>query len=273
VLAALIIVFREVIEAGLVVGIVLAATRGIRRSRVWIAAGVIAGVGASMIVAAFTSAIASAFQGYGQELFNATILATAVLMLAWHNIWMARHGRELAADMRHAGEAVSTGQKTLAALAIVVGTAVLREGAEVVLFIYGIAIAGGSTALSLFVGGVFGLLAGSLLSALTYLGLIHIPSRYLFSVTSILIAFLAAGMASQCVGFLQQADIVSILQGTAWNTSGVLPESSIAGRVLHALIGYSEEPTILQVVVQVATLLIILVLMKTFSLRRIAPAT
>ena len=42
-LASLIIVFREVFEAGLIVGIVLAATRGVPRRGTFIAGGV--GVG------------------------------------------------------------------------------------------------------------------------------------------------------------------------------------------------------------------------------------
>src|SRR3954452_5739888 len=131
-IAALIIVFREVIEAGLIIGIVLADTRSVQHSRFWITGGISAGILGSLIVAAFTGAIASAFDGYGQELFNAAVLGTAVLMLSWHNIWMARHGRKLATEMREAGEDVSAGRKSLAALAIVVGAAVLREGAEVV---------------------------------------------------------------------------------------------------------------------------------------------
>ncbi|MGE0241071.1 MAG: FTR1 family protein, partial [Parvibaculaceae bacterium] len=135
-LAALIIVFREVVEAGIVVGIVLAATRSVGGSRLWAIAGVVAGVLGSCLIALFASAIASAFAGFGQELFNAVILGIAVVMLIGHNVWMARHGRELARDIRATGEAIARGSKSLVALAIVVGVAVLREGSEIVLFLY-----------------------------------------------------------------------------------------------------------------------------------------
>jgi high-affinity iron transporter len=97
-IGALIIVFREVIEAGIVVGIMMAVTQGIARSRLWIAAGVAAGVGGAILVAIFAEAIANALRGVGQEIFNGSILAIAVLMLTWHNIWMASHGRQIAAD-------------------------------------------------------------------------------------------------------------------------------------------------------------------------------
>jgi high-affinity iron transporter len=148
-------------------------------------------------------------QGAGQELFNVSILLIAVLMLSWHNVWMARHGREMAAHMKAVGEAVAAGKRSLAALSIVVGIAVLREGAEIVLFLYGIAISGNDTAATMAVGGAFGLLLGGVGGALMYFGLLRIPARHPFKVTSWLIALLAAGMATQAMAFLQQAEVVT----------------------------------------------------------------
>jgi len=264
-LAALIIVFREVVEAGLVVGIVLAATRSVGGSRLWTAAGIAAGVLGSCLVAVFAGTIASAFAGYGQELFNAMILAIAVIMLAWHNIWMARHGRELADDLREAGEAVARGSKSLLALALVVGIAVLREGSEIVLFLYGIVITDGGSGVSLLAGGFIGLMLGAALSALTYFGLLRMPTRHLFKVTSLMIAFLAAGMAAQSVLFLEQAGVVDLLGEAAWDSSAFLSEKSIGGRVLHTLIGYSDQPSLLQLLVYIATLAILYLLTRTFS--------
>src|SRR6266550_452131 len=100
---ALVIVFREVIEAGLIIGIVLAATRGVGGRGQWVAGGVVAGALGAGIVALFAEAIADAFEGSGQELFNASVLGAAVLMLMWHAAWMARHGREMAAEMADDG--------------------------------------------------------------------------------------------------------------------------------------------------------------------------
>jgi high-affinity iron transporter len=265
VLAALLIVFREVVEAGIVVGIVLAATRSIGGSRKWAAIGVGAGVLGSCLVAIFAGAIASAFEGFGQELFNAAILSIAVVMLIWHNIWMARHGRELAQDLRATGEAIARGSKSLIALAVVVGIAVLREGAEVVLFLYGIAITDGGSGVSLLLGGAAGLALGAALSGLTYLGLITMPARYLFKVTSVMIAFLAAGMAAQAAFFLEQAGTVNFMGQTVWDSSGVLSEKSILGRVLHTLIGYSDQPSLFQLVVYLVTLLVIYGLTRSLA--------
>jgi high-affinity iron transporter len=260
-LGALIIVFREVIEAGLIIGIVMAATRGVVGRGRWVSFGVIAGVLGATFVAFFAGAISQAFQGSGQELFNASVLGIAVVMLMWHNAWMARHGRQIAAEMRNVGAAVSEGAKPLTALAIVIGLAVLREGSEVVLFLYGI-FASGTSGSALLVGGLLGIAAGAAFTALTYFGLLAIPTRYIFSVTSWLIALLAAGMAAQSVQFLNNAGTVVALDNTVWDTSWLLSEGSIFGRLLHTLIGYTERPTEMQLLVYIGTLFAMFVLMR-----------
>ena len=264
-LAALLIVFREVFEAGLIVGIVMAVTTGVARRGFWVAGGVAAGVLGACFVALFTGGLSELFGGSGQEVFNAGILGFAVLMLTWHNVWMSRHGRELAAEMREAGEAVVAGSKSLTALAIVVAIAVLREGSEVVLFLYGVAASQGGANLAMVAGGFVGLILGSLVCLATYLGLVTVPTRYLFGVTSALIALLAAGMAAQAIAFLEQADILTALDQTVWDTSWILSDSSYLGRALHTLIGYVDQPTAMQLIVYIATLVIIVVLMKLFS--------
>ena len=264
-LAALLIVFREVFEAGLIIGIVMAVTAGVVGRGLWVAAGVAAGVIGACVVALFTGGLSELFGGNGQEVFNAGILSFAVIMLTWHNVWMARHGRELAAELTAAGEAVVAGSKSLAALAVVVAIAVLREGSEVVLFLYGVAAAQGGASWSMALGGGIGLVLGSLVCLATYLGLVTIPARYLFGVTSTLIAFLAAGLAAQAIAFLQQAAIVTALDETVWDTSWLLSDSSFLGRALHTLIGYVDQPTALQLIVYAGTLAVIVALMKLFA--------
>jgi len=265
VLPTLVIVFREVFEAGLIVGIVMAVTSGVAQRGRWVAGGVAAGVLGACLVAVFTRGLSELFGGSGQELFNAGILGFAVLMLGWHNVWMARHGRELAAEMREAGAAVAEGAKSLAALAVVVAIAVLREGSEVVLFLYGVAAAEGGAGVGMMVGGAIGLALGALVSFLTYRGLIIIPTRHLFAVTSTLIALLAAGMAAQAIAFLEQADILTALDQTVWDTSWILSDGSILGRALHTLIGYVDQPTGMQLIVYAATLAVITALMRLFA--------
>ena len=260
-LGSLVIVFREVIEAGLIVGIVLAASREIAGSKRWVGIGVLAGIVGSVIVAMFAGAISDAFAGSGQELFNAAVLGAAVVMLTWHNVWMARHSRELVRDMHDIGAAVSAGTKPLTALGAVVGLAVLREGSEVVLFLAGV-FASGTSATAILTGGVLGILAGAVFSAFTYYGLLAIPLRHIFGVTSILIALLAAGMAAQAAQFLDAAGLINVLNRVLWDTSAILPQDSILGRLLHILIGYNDRPTELQLLVYIATLGVMIGLMR-----------
>src|SRR4029077_15921391 len=271
-LAALIIVFREVFEAGLIIGIVLAVTRAVAGRGWWIGAGVLGGVAGACIVALFTGKLSEAFAGAGQELLNAAILGLAVVMLTWHNVWMARHGREMAGEMRAAGEAVAHGSKSLAALAIVVGVAVLREGVEVVLFLYGIAATEGGAGAGMLLGGAAGLALGALVCVLAYYGLLKIPARPLFAVTTLLIAFPAAGMAAQAITFLAQANVLTALDHVVWDTSWLLSQSSLFGRPLHTLIGYPDQPTQMQLVAYLATLGAMFVLMKLFGGPEPAPA-
>lgn len=264
-LATLIIVFREVIEAGLVIGIVLAATRGVPRRSLWVGAGIMGGIAGACLVAAFADAIANMMAGAGQELFNASVMAIAVLMLTGHNVWMAREGRHIAQEMQSLGNDVVTGRRSLKALAIVISIAVLREGSEIVLFLYGIALSAGNSVFPMFAGGAIGLALGAGGSAMMYFGLMRIPTRHLFTVTSWLIALLAAGMASQAMVFLQQAGLVTILSHVVWDTSGVLSDGSLVGKALHTLIGYADRPTGIQLIVYVATLVAIFTLMRLFG--------
>jgi len=264
-LATAIIVFREVLEAALVVGIVLAASRGVPQRGLWVIGGVVAGVLGASVVAACAEAIADAVNGIGQELFNAAILFTAVAMLGWHNIWMNRHGRELAAAAASLGKAVVGGSRPLYALGVVVGIAVLREGSEVVLFLYGIAVASGVGGLTMLAGGILGLVGGVAVGSLIYCGLLAIPLKRLFAVTSWLILLLAAGMASQGAAFLVQANLLPSLGNDLWDTSSIIGERSMLGTLLHVLIGYSAQPAGIQVIFYLATILIIGTLMRVLG--------
>ena len=261
-LAALIIVFREIFEAGLIIGIVLAVTRSVPHRNRWIVGGVLAGALAACVVAVFAGALSQLFAGMGQELFNAAILAVAVMMLTWHNVWMARHGREMAGEMRAVGQAVAEGTKSLLALALVVGVAVLREGSEVALFLYGVVATDGGSALSLAIGGIIGLVLGAAVCLLTYFGLMRIPPRALFATTTVLITLLAAGMAAQAVAFLERANWLNSLDTVIWDSAWLLSDQSIAGRAMHTLIGYTDQPTEMQLLVYLAVLIVTVVLMR-----------
>jgi high-affinity iron transporter len=253
-LGTAIVVFREALEAALIVSIVLAASSGAPGRGHWVSGGVAAGVAGAGLVALFAASIAAAVSGIGQELFNAAILLLAVGMLGWHVIWMSRHGGELAASARAIGKAVIAGSRPLYALALVCGLAVLREGSETVLFLYGIAASGGVGAATLIAGGALGLAGGVATGAVLYFGLLRIPTQQLFAVTNWMVLLLAAGMAAQAAGYLVQADLLPPLGETVWDTSGVLTEDGVVGKALHTLVGYVSRPDGIQILFYLATL-------------------
>jgi high-affinity iron transporter len=266
---SLIIVFREAMEAGLIVGIVLAATEGVPGRGRWIAGGIAAGVAGASLVAMFAAALSNAFEGAGQEVFTAAILCFAVVMLSWHILWMSRHAASVAAELREVGKAVRLGQRSLAALGAVVAVAVMREGSEVVLFLYGIVAATHTGALALTTGGAAGLALACASSWLLYRGLVIIPLHRLFQVTNCLIALLAAGMAGQAAAVLHSADLLPGWGEQLWNTSFILADDSFLGRSLHALVGYSARPSGIQFAAWLATLMVLVVASRTLSKPRV----
>jgi high-affinity iron transporter len=251
-----VIVFRETLEAALIVTIVLAATRGVHGRGAWIGGGIAAGVGGATLIAAAAGAIADSFEGTGQEIFNAGVLLAAVLMLGWHHLWMAEHGRALAGQLKALSESVKAGAATLGALTLAVTLAVLREGAETVLFVQGLVTT--ESMHNVLAGIALGVTGGVALGTLLYFGLVRVPVRHFFRVTGWLIVVLAAGLAAQAARFLEQANLLPSLVPQLWDTSGVLSETSLVGQVLHVLAGYSAQPSGMQLVFYAATLAILI---------------
>lgn len=261
-----IIVFREMLEAAIIIGIISAATREVPGRNRWIYLGLAAGLLGSLAVAGFTERISEWADGIGQELFNALVLGFAVVMLAWHNIWMSSHGAELAAHAKKVSTSIHDGREECSVLLLIVGLAVLREGSETVLFLYGMVTSQNISTFSLAIGGLAGVLAGGLVGYALYAGLLRIPLRWFFGATSLLVLLLASGMASQAAHYLIQADMLPSLASPLWDTSSALSEQSVGGKLLHSLIGYESHPAGMQVVFYCATFILISLGMKMTGL-------
>ncbi len=255
---ASIIVFREALEAALLIGIIAAATQGLSGRGRWIGIGIASGLALSLVVAGLTDVIAQWADGAGQELFNAAVLGIAVLMLAWHNIWMASHGKEMAAQAKRVAHSVVAGDAELSAIALVIALAVLREGSETALFLYGLSTSDQLGAMAVLSGAGLGLLGGVAAGSILYAGLVRIPLRWLFGVTSLLVLVLASGMAGQIARLLIQGDILPFAGAALWDTSGFLPMNSALGNLLHVMMGYEARPSAMQVMFYAATFCLIL---------------
>ncbi|MHB1238124.1 MAG: FTR1 family iron permease [Gallionella sp.] len=266
-LATAVIMFREILEASLIIAIVLGASREISGRGRWVAAGIGLGLLGASIVAVLANVASSEFSGNGQAILNAVILLSAVAMLTWHNVWMSSHGRELSAEIKGVGLDVQSGQRPLTALLVITMVAVMREGSEAVLFLWAIA-TGGEQSPNMLIGGLGGVIVGMLVGMLLYFGLLRIPARHFFSITSWLILLLASGLAAQAAGFLNQIGLLPALGNGVWNTSNILSQSSLVGQLLHILVGYIARPSGIEVVFYAGTFLTMLTLMRAYGSNR-----
>ena len=248
-----IIVFRETLEAALFIGIIAASTKGMDKRTRWLSLGVVLGMLGSICMAFAMDSISNWAEGFGTDLVTAGILVLALLMLAWHCIWVSAHAKEMVTQARSLGSDVLSGNSTLWALSVAVGLSVLREGAETVLFVAGLVSGSEESFFTIGTSVVAGLAAGALAGALVYAGLGKVKPQRLFAVTNVLILLLAGNLASQLAKTLNQADWVPYLSDTAWDISDLLPNESAPGMLLHGVIGYDANPMQLQLVFYVVT--------------------
>jgi high-affinity iron transporter len=263
-LSLAIIIFREVLEISLILGVVLAATRGLSGRAPWVWTGLALGMAGAGVVALGAGAISEAVSGMGQELFDAAVLLSAAGLITWCVVWMKRHSAAIVRHMRDVGQSVREGRKPLYVLAVVTALAMLREGSEIVLMTYGVVLSGQPLA-GVVTGGMVGLALGALVGLAVYMGLVRISIRYMFAVTGFLLVFLAAGMVSQAVGKLAAGGFIPFLSAPVWDTSDLLSERTIAGSVLHTLVGYTSQPSALQVLGYCLTIALIAVLLRFYG--------
>lgn len=259
-----VVIFREMFEIALIVGVLMAATRGLAKRGQWVMVGVLSGIAGSVLLAFFADRISQAAEGMGQEVLNAIILLIAATLIGWTVLWMSRHGWELTQHLKQVGHAVVKGEKPIHTLAIVVALTVLREGSEIVMFTYSAFITGGRP-FDLILGFLFGAFTGGAVGTILYYGLIKIPTKQIFSVTSWLLMFLVAGMVSQAAGFLTAAGKLPELIPTMWDTSRLLAEDSLLGKFLQVLVGYTQRPSGMQVLVYATTLTALGMLIKFYG--------
>lgn len=248
------IVFREIIEVALVIGIVMAATRGLPGRVNLVLAGLGVGVLGSVIIAFFTDSISQAIDGVGQEIFNAFVMFVAVGFLSWTVIWMKTHGRHLAQNLKAVGADVVSGNKSVYVLVGVVALATFREGAEIVLFTYGMTASGAFPMSEIILGGVIGGIGGGIIGLMLYMGLLKAAQKHLFTVTSWMLIVLTAGMAAQGANFLIAAGVLPPLHPQVWDTSALLSGGSFLGETLKVLVGYTPRPTGMELVFYSAVL-------------------
>jgi len=256
-----IVVFREILEVALIVGILTAATKEISGRAKWIWSGLGLGVAASILLAISTDKISESLDGMGQEFFNGLILLAAAIMIGWTVLWMQKHAKSISGELKRLGHSIRDGKKPLYILLVVVFLSVLRESAEIVLFTYSYFISG-----TPFNEIIFGLIAGLLLGiscgAALYFGMLKAFGKYFFSVTTWILIFLASGIAAAGIGFWINAEIVPALGNPACDLSQILSQESLFGKFLHIFFGYIDRPAGSQLIAYFTTLTMLILGLK-----------
>ncbi|MDX2073815.1 MAG: FTR1 family protein [Alphaproteobacteria bacterium] len=269
---AFIILFREILEISIILSIVMAATHGVagRGKFVWL--GIAGGLAGSALVALFAGEITDAMEGMGQEIFNGTVLLLAAAMIAWTTIWMQTHGRVLSQKIKKVGADVMEGSLPLTSVAAVVALSMWREGAEIALFMTGIISTTEESLIAVLGGALAGGLVAATVGALIYFGLIKLSSKHLFVVTGWMLMLLASGMAAAGAGYLAAADVLPVLVPQLWDSSAILSQDALLGKILHAMLGYSERPSGIQLAFYVGTLTMILTALRLVKMQQPAMA-
>jgi len=246
-LPTFVIVLREAFEAALLLGIVYTYLQKIGRPQHYryVTAGAVLGVLASIATGVVVSYLSGPLLDLGPDLVTAGILFLSVAVLTWMLGWMRQHARAIKGDVqRRIDEAESRSQLWVIATVAFVG--VFREGAETVLFVWGLlAQAAAGAGWASLIGGVLGVAVAAVLALAIFNGSKAVSLPTFFSVTSVLLLLLAAGLFSAGVGRLQGLGLLP-LTGELWDTSRLLDEGSFVGTLLHGLAGYRSRPTSLE---------------------------
>ena len=253
-----IITLREAFEAALLLGIVYTYLDkiGCRREWRYVTEGAVLGLVASLALGVAVSVFSGPLFDLGPDLVAAGVIFLAVGLLTWHAWWMRRYARSLRGELQ-ARIATAHASRRAWMVGLIAFTGVFREGSETVLFLWGLvsqATAGlgwGSV-----VGGFFGVGTAAVLGCAIFRGSRRVSLARFFAVTTVLLLFLAAGLASSGVGRLQGLGVLP-LSLPVWDTSRLLDDQGLVGSFLSGLIGYRARPTAYEVAAYLTYLVIV----------------
>jgi high-affinity iron transporter len=255
--ATFVITLREAFEAALIIGIVYSYLEKIKardgyRYVTWGGAlGVVASVGMGIAVTYLSGPLLDV----GPDIITVVVIFAAVGLLTWHAWWMQQHARFIKGDVQHRIDEARAHNR-LWVVGLIAFTGVFREGAETVLFLWGIlAQAGAGSGWGSLAGGVAGVAGAAALGWGIFRGGQHVSLPRFFSVTTAFIMLLAGGLFSNGVGRLQGLGVLPASE-PLWNISWLLSDKSIAGSFLSGLIGYRSQPTLPEVVAYAAYLIV-----------------
>jgi high-affinity iron transporter len=264
---------REGLEAALVVSILIAfLVRTGRRSvlpKVWLGVAIAVAVSVGVTLALTLTQQALTFEA--QEAFGGGLSIIAVGFVTWMIFWMRRAARSISTELR--GRLESAIQMGSTAVVVMAALAVGREGLETAVFFFAAAQAAGETTEPL-IGFLLGIAVSILLAYLIYRGAVTLNMGKFFTVTGVLLVFVAAGILAYGVHDLQEAAILPGLNTLAFDVSAAVPPDSWYGTLLKGIFNFSPRTTVLEAIVWVAYVAVVLTLflLPQRSPRPVAPA-
>jgi high-affinity iron transporter len=241
---AFFVVWRESLEAFLIIGILsawLKVNDDSGQGRRALAGGLIAGVGLAMLLGWALLVVQDELTGQTLDLFQTATLLVAAGLITQMVLWMRKHGRHIKARL-HADLATATERAGFWGVAVVAALAVAREGAETVIFLYGLAQGGDMTALA---SGAFAGFASAILTAwLAAQGLARLNMGLLLRLSAILLLILASSLLVAAVDRLIGADWLPALLDPVWDTSALIDDVSTGGKLLADFTGYRARPAL-----------------------------
>jgi high-affinity iron transporter len=254
--ATFVVTLREAFEAALLLGIVYTFLDkvGARDHYRYVTLGGIVGAVASILLGVALSVLSGPLLDLGPDVIGTAVVFVAVVVLTWHGWWMRQHARAIKSDVQHRIERAGAGHRVWV-VATIAFVGVFREGAETVLFLWGLMTQTSVTGWGGIGGGVLGIATASVLGWAIFRGGRHVSLTRFFAVTSVLLLLVAAGLFSTGVGKLEA---FGLLPGSAtlWDTSRVLDDRHGAGGFLAGLIGYRARPSAFEVLGYAAYLLV-----------------
>jgi high-affinity iron transporter len=260
-----IVVFRECLEIAFLLGVIMAVTKPIQNSKIYIILGSLLGMVCAATFALFARSIADSFGGLGDELFDASIILITAIIISWTVVWMQGYTKKIRKNLSKLSDNITAGAASKFMLVLVVAMAILREGAEIILFVYSISSTENIESSSYIIGLGLGGFAGVTVGTVIYLGLIKYASKYVFTISTILLTLIAAGLAAEAAGILTSSGIIEIYSDQLWNTSWFISDDSITGKILNITIGYDSRPNGMQIVFYLATIILTAGMMQVRS--------
>lgn len=253
--ATFVITLREAFEASLILGIVYTYLEkiGARDSYRYVTWGGVVGLLVSVGMGVGVGYVSGPLLDVGPDLVATAVIFAAVVLLTWHAWWMQQHARSIRGQVQHRIDEARAAQR-LWLVGLIAFTGVFREGAETVLFLWGIMAQAASTnAWGNVLGGVAGVATAAAVGWAIFHGGKHLSLSKFFSVTTVFIMLLAAGLFSTGIGRLQGLGFLPMGE-PLWDTSSLLSDRNVLGSFLGGLVGYRARPSALEVIAWVGYL-------------------